>query len=52
MIDPLAEYLRSTRTSTQSEIDAQARVRDCHDLTPDERMAQSTQRTFYGESSH
>lgn len=52
MIDPLAEYLRSVRTSTQAEIDAQACERACDDLTPAERFDNLTNRTFYGEAEH
>lgn len=52
MNDSLAEYLRSTRTSTQAEIDAQARARACYDLTPDERFDNVIHRTLYGEAEH
>lgn len=51
--DPkVGEYLRASRSTTQAQIDAQARSRACYDLTPSERMAQATQRTFFGESAH
>jgi hypothetical protein len=38
MIDCLAEYLRSQRTLTASQVDARARTRARFDLTPTDRM--------------
>lgn len=35
----MAEYLRSARTTTQSQVDKIARVHDADDLTPSEREA-------------
>jgi hypothetical protein len=52
MIDSLAEYLRSARTQTQAEVDAQTCKRARFDLSPAERMERITSRTFFGEAEH
>lgn len=44
MIDSLAEYLRSQRTLTQAQTDARARSRARFDLTPADRLDNTTAR--------
>jgi hypothetical protein len=52
MIDSLAEYLRSCRTLSSSEVDVRARDRARFDLSPSDRLHHATQRTLCEESRH
>lgn len=53
MIDIDPEYLRSKRTLTQSQADAQARSRARFDLTPAERLSNACRpHASYDEARH
>lgn len=52
MIDIPPEYLRSRRTLSASEVDAEAASRARYDLTPGERQDNVTSRTYNGGSEH
>jgi hypothetical protein len=52
MIDITPEYLRSLRTLTAAEVDVRARERARFDLTPAERLDNTTHRAAYEGARH